>query len=241
MRNATYCMSLGVVLMFSQGMQESVIETVLPGMPPCGRPVGAGLGVYPIAPLEVATEGSGPAYAEPSCVEVVKPSAPAPVRVPPPIRDRGLVWRMKRIFLEEGIPGELVWIAEVESAMNPRARSRSGALGLFQLMPATARRFGMRTGVSDERLSPEKSARAAARYLKQLHHEFGSWPLAIAAYNAGEGCVQNALRSVGVTSFGRVSGHLPLQTQSYVPRVMALVTDREGIPAHKLPAPSRQG
>ena len=75
-----------------------------------------------------------------------------------------------QVALEEGIPGELVWIAEVESAMDPSARSRSGAVGLFQLMPETARRFGLDPGAEkyDERIHPYKSGAAAARYLRAL-------------------------------------------------------------------------
>jgi membrane-bound lytic murein transglycosylase D len=145
---------------------------------------------------------------------------------------------MKEIFVEEGVPGQLVWIAEVESAMNPKARSRAGALGMFQFMPDTARRFGLRTAYPDERLNPEKSARAAAKYLRSLHEQFGSWPLAIAAYNAGEGCVERIVARHGSYSFDRIAGFLPGQTRSYVPRVMAIVAVREGVTPHVLPPPS---
>jgi len=98
-----------------------------------------------------------------------------------------IVAQVKRVFAEEGVPTELVWLAEVESCLKPRARSRAGAVGLFQLMPVTARRFGLVVGRRDDRTDPAKNSRAAARYLAELYRQFGSWPLAIAAYNAGEG------------------------------------------------------
>ncbi len=157
----------------------------------------------------------------------------------PAPRDSGsLVPSLKQIFVSEGIPPQWVWLAEVESSMNPRARSPSGALGLFQLMPATARRLGLRTSVLDERTNPHKSARAAARYLRFLHGEFGSWPLAIAAYNAGEGCVGRALKQRRAKTFEEVAADLPLETQMYVPKVMAVVSLREGINPNRLPPPT---
>ena len=100
---------------------------------------------------------------------------------------------LKPVFADEQAPSELVWIAEVESSFDPQARSPAGAAGLFQLMPATARRFGLKTWPLDQRLNPEKSARAAAKYLDYLHGRFKDWRLALAAYNAGEGTVQKLL------------------------------------------------
>lgn len=155
-----------------------------------------------------------------------------------PTRAGDLVPRLKQVFAAEGIPPEWVWIAEVESSMNPKARSPVGARGLFQFMPATARRFGLSTSLPDERTDPEKSARAAARYLRLLHGKFGSWPLAIAAYNAGEGRVARTLQAVRAESYVVVERRLPAETRLYVPKVLATVAKRESIadPA-ALPAP----
>lgn len=157
---------------------------------------------------------------------------------PPPGAATRLVPELKRIFAAEGIPPEWVWMAEVESSFNPEARSPAGAAGLFQFMPATAGRFGLRTAPPpDERLSPQPSARAAARYLRLLHGRFGEWPLALAAYNAGEGRVGQALRKSGASTFAAVVDHLPLETRMYVPRVLAVVEIREGIDPLGLPGP----
>lgn len=149
-----------------------------------------------------------------------------------------LVPRLKKIFEAEGIPPEWVWIAEVESSLNPKARSPVGARGLFQFMPATAEQFGLRTSWPDERTDPEKSARAAARYLGELHAQFKSWPLALAAYNAGQGRVSRTMKSTRTSSFPAVAPHLPAETRLYVPKVLATVARREGVedPA-SLPAP----
>lgn len=146
-------------------------------------------------------------------------------------RPRGAaVWasRLKPIFVEEGLPGELVWLAEVESSFNPQARSPVGAAGLFQFMPATARQYGLSLAPEDERLAPEKSARAAARYLKALHRRFGSWPLALAAYNAGEGRVGRLLKETGKNDFLAIRDRLPMETRMYVPKVEAVIALREG-------------
>ncbi len=129
-------------------------------------------------------------------------------------------------------------MAEVESSLNPAARSPVGALGLFQLMPVTARRFGLRTGFFDERKNPEKSARAAAQYLKILYHTMGSWPLALAAYNAGEGRVGKLVKHKEQPSFEDIATDLPLETQMYVPKVMALIAVREKTSPAKLPGPA---
>jgi len=147
----------------------------------------------------------------------------------PPSRASALVPGLKRIFISEGVPGELVWLAEVESSFNPQAKSPVGARGLYQFMPPTARRFGMSTEPVDERLNPGKSARAAARYLKILYKQFGSWPLALAAYNAGEGRVGRILKREKINSFSQAATHLPSETRMYVPRVQATIYHREGI------------
>lgn len=156
----------------------------------------------------------------------------------PPASAAALMPRLKAAFRAEGVPEPWVWIAEVESSMNPAARSPAGAVGLFQFMPATARQYGLRTAPVDERCDPEKSAGAAARYLSVLHRRFDSWPLALAAYNTGEGRVSRILRERGATTFEEIAPHLAVETQMYVPRVLATVSRREGVDARALPAPS---
>jgi hypothetical protein len=137
---------------------------------------------------------------------------------------------LKPHFRAEGVPEALFWVAEVESSMRPDAVSPVGAAGLYQFMPATAERFGLRLRPEDERFDPEKSARAAARYLRFLHRQFDSWPLALAAYNCGEGRVAKTRRRTGATTFGDLSAHLPSETQLYVPKVLAVIEQREGQP-----------
>lgn len=139
-----------------------------------------------------------------------------------------LVPRLKPLFAAAGVPVELVWLAEVESGFDARARSPAGAVGLYQLMPVTARSLGLRTFPFDERKSPEPSARAAARYLRQLYGQFGDWPLALAAYNAGPARVRNLLNSLPATSYGEIARRLPAETQLYVPKFDAVLQRREG-------------
>lgn len=156
---------------------------------------------------------------------------------PLPKNAERLIPVLKEIFREEGVPESLVWLAEVESTLNPKARSAVGAAGLFQFMPATAKRFGLSTRFPDERLLPEKSARAAARYLRFLHGRFGSWPLAVAAYNAGEGRVGRVLAASGGSTFERIADDLPTETQLYVPKVAAVIELRENKILERLPGP----
>src|SRR5208283_3666190 len=101
--------------------------------------------------------------------------------------------QLKPIFSAQKIPPELVWVAEVESSFDRRAESPAGAAGLFQLMPDTAKRFGLSLWPRDQRFQADTSATASARYLKYLFGRFQDWRLALAAYNAGEGTVQNLL------------------------------------------------
>lgn len=144
------------------------------------------------------------------------------------------VSRLKPIFTAEKVPPELVWIAEVESSFDPRACSPAGAVGLFQLRPATAKRYGLRTGFFDQRRKPEESARAAAKYLRFLKGEFKDWRLALAAYNAGEGTVRTLLKRHKATTFDGIAARLPAETQMFVPRVEAVVLRREGIKLQNL-------
>jgi len=128
-----------------------------------------------------------------------------------------------RIFVEEGVPLELLVVAEVESGFNPLALSPKGARGPWQLMPATAERFGLRVdGLMDERIHPERSTRAAARYLRELFEMFGDWRLALAAYNAGEQRVSKAVERGGTRDFSRLAELrlLPMETRRYVPAIL---------------------
>jgi membrane-bound lytic murein transglycosylase D len=104
-------------------------------------------------------------------------------------------------------------------------------------MPATAKHYGLSTFPFDERTNPEKSARAAAQYLKALHGRFNDWPLAIAAYNGGEGRVGRLLKANNASSFEAISSKLPAETRLYVPKVLATVAAREGVNPRALPAP----
>ncbi len=156
---------------------------------------------------------------------------------PLPPRADTLMPRLRAAFAAEGVPPELAWIAEAESSLNPSARSPAGAKGLFQLTPETARELGLATFLPDQRTDPEKSARAAARYLKSLHERFGNWPLALAAYNAGAGRVTRALAGRPGADFSTVAGSLPAETRMYVPKVCALVSLRTGLSPDRIPPP----
>ena len=135
---------------------------------------------------------------------------------------------LKPVFAAQKVPPQLVWVAEVESSFDPSARSPAGAAGMFQLMPDTAKRYGLRTWPFDQRLEPEASAHAAAAYLGALHEKFKDWRLALAAYNAGEGTVQNLLKRHKATSYDAIASHLPAETQMFVPKVEATLQKREG-------------
>ena len=158
---------------------------------------------------------------------------------PVPASAAQLMPRLRAAFVAEGVPPELAWLAEAESSLNPSARSPVGAKGLFQFMPDTAKAMGLGTFLPDERTDPDKSARAAARYLKSLHGKFGSWPLALAAYNAGEGRVRRTLAKYKATSFTAIAVQLPAETRMYVPKVCALIATRAGVAPDRI-APPRE-
>ena len=150
------------------------------------------------------------------------------------------VARLKPIFVAEGVPAELVWLAEVESGFDTLARSPIGAVGLFQLMPETAKSLGLALLPWDQRRQPEKNGHAAAKYLKNLYDEFHNWRLTLASYNAGEGTVSRLLAKYAAHTYDEIAVHLPAETQMYVPKVEATILRREGVALEKLNLPKSE-
>lgn len=131
---------------------------------------------------------------------------------------------MAQIFREEGVPEWLISVGFVESTYSADAHSPAQAHGIWQFIPGTGQRYGLkRTEWTDERSHPEKSTRAAARYLRDLHALFGDWPLALAAYNWGEGRVAKITQRTGIRDFWTLAnrGLMPEETVNYVPAVIA--------------------
>ncbi len=159
----------------------------------------------------------------------------------------GMFMRMaRRIFKEEGIPENVAWLGQVESAWKPTAMSWASASGLWQFIPGTGSRYGLRrTAHIDERNSFDEATRASARYLKFLANRYGgNWELAMAGYNCGEGNVDKAIRRAGVANFWAAYPHLPKETRNYVPNILATILIANS-PAqygfgHVRPAPSLQ-
>lgn len=133
-------------------------------------------------------------------------------------------WQLlQETFRTEGVPVELLAVGWVESRFNPLALSPKGARGVWQLMPATARRYGLQvSGERDERTDLRLSTRVAARHLADLYEKFGDWPLALAAYNAGAERVDAARAQAGTDDFRRLRPWLPTETREYVPSVLRL-------------------
>ncbi len=130
-----------------------------------------------------------------------------------------------RILDEENVPRELIFLSQAESAFRPRARSRAGALGLWQFMSYTGKEYGLdRNWWIDQRMNPEEATRAAAKYLRDLYTQFGDWYLAMAAYNCGPACVSRAIRRTGKSDFWELARRraLPRETRSYIPIIMSL-------------------
>jgi hypothetical protein len=131
---------------------------------------------------------------------------------------------IKRIFREYGLPDDLAYLAMIESGFNPKACSPAGAKGMWQFIKGTGRRYGLIINRHvDERFDPEKSTRAAARYLRDLYEQFGSWYLAAASYNCGERRVERELRKSSYRNFWQLSANrcLPNETKNYVPQMIA--------------------
>lgn len=129
---------------------------------------------------------------------------------------------------ERGMPQDLIYLAMIESGFNPMAYSHADASGLWQFIEGTARGYGLDINVAvDERRDPDKATDAALRYLGDLHREFGSWYLAAAAYNAGDGLVSRAMRKMtgavrgGEEAYYAISDALPRETRDYVPMMVA--------------------
>lgn len=159
----------------------------------------------------------------------------------------GMFMRMaRRIFKEEGIPENVAWLGQVESAWKPSALSWAAASGLWQFIPGTGARYGLRrTAYVDERNSFDEATRASARYLKFLANRYnGNWELAMAAYNSGEGNVDRAIRRAGVANFWVAYPYLPNETRNYVPNILATIlianNPSEYGFGHIRPAPSLQ-
>jgi membrane-bound lytic murein transglycosylase D len=132
---------------------------------------------------------------------------------------------IQRILDEEGVPQELIHLAQAESGFIPRAMSRKAAGGMWQFLSWRGQQYGlMQTRYTDERMDPEKATRAAARHLRDLYQEFGDWYLAIAAYNCGPGTVEKAVERTGYADFWelRSIGALPAETTNYVPIILAM-------------------
>jgi membrane-bound lytic murein transglycosylase D len=156
---------------------------------------------------------------------------------PVPEAAAGMLPLLREVFAAAGLPAELVWLAEVESTFNPAARSPVGACGLFQLMPGTARELGLGVLAPDERVDPRKNAAAAAKYLRLLYARFNSWPLALAAYNAGPGRVRRNLEQKDATTYAQIASLLPAETRMYVPKVLATLAVRAALAPDGLAPP----
>ncbi len=139
-------------------------------------------------------------------------------------RSNKYMYLVKDIFLQEGMPSDLVVLAFTESGYNTHAVSHAGATGMWQFMQGTGKMYGMEQNFwVDERRDFEKATRAAAKYLKSLYENFGDWYLALAAYNAGPGRMARAIQKHETNDFFAISSRntLKLETRDYVPKYLA--------------------
>jgi membrane-bound lytic murein transglycosylase D len=142
------------------------------------------------------------------------------------LRRSGQFMKMARqIFKEEGVPVDITWLGQVESAWKPRAQSWAAASGLWQFIPGTGRQFGLRqTAWIDERNSFEQATRASAKYLKSLANRYnGNWELAMAAYNTGAGNIDRGISRAGTANFWAIYPYIAQETRNYVPNILATI------------------
>ncbi|MBI2112593.1 transglycosylase SLT domain-containing protein, partial [Candidatus Woesearchaeota archaeon] len=135
-----------------------------------------------------------------------------------------IIHRVVKVFEENHLPTDLAYLALIESGYNPHAYSRAKAVGIWQFMQATGRRYGLKSNWwIDERRDPVKSTKAAANYLKDLYQIFGSWYLAVAAYNAGEGKILRSVKKHKTDNFWEMAKyrHLKRETKDYIPKFIA--------------------
>lgn len=204
---------------------------------------------YEPSPLEqLANVNLGPTDLTPDQDEIVDPHLDFPVTLTPEVRqfihyftrnprgraamEMGLrrsgryLELAQKIFAEEGVPLDLVWLAQAESNWRPNARSRKGAQGIWQFVSFTGEKYGLRQASwLDERSGIEQPTRAAARYLKWLYERYLDWQLAVAAYNCGEGAVDRAIAASGYADFWYLHRNrlLPAETRNYVPIILAII------------------
>src|SRR5689334_18023571 len=131
----------------------------------------------------------------------------------------------RKIFAEEGVPVDVTWLGQVESAWKPKAYSWAAASGLWQFVPTTGRTYGLRQNAYiDERNSFEQATRASARYLKDLSKRYnGNWELAMAAYNTGAGNIDRAISRAGTANFWMIYPYIAQETRNYVPNILAVI------------------
>lgn len=144
---------------------------------------------------------------------------------------------IERILSEEGVPQELIFLAQAESGYSPRAMSNKLCVGLWQFSKATGHEYGlMQTASTDDRMDPEKATRAAAKHLRDLYQHFGDWYLAMAAYDCGPACVDHAVAKTGYADFFELRrlNALPKETANYVPAILAMTIVGKNAPAYGL-------
>ncbi|MGB1217331.1 MAG: lytic transglycosylase domain-containing protein, partial [Saprospiraceae bacterium] len=138
---------------------------------------------------------------------------------------------------EAGLPTDLKYLPIVESALKPEARSPVGAGGLWQFMPSTGKMYGLKiNSYVDERSDPNKASKAAADFLGDLYRQYGDWALVLAAYNAGPGRVNKAIRKGKSKNFWKIQKYLPKETQNYVPGFIAATYLMQNYEAHGMTA-----